>query len=93
MAEAVRILFTDKELTHKVLVKQLPISDPSAGRGLRPGNQNRGTRLEFKTEAFQSILDETAKARPAGEKNQPQDLIDRRYIDGMDKNDKLWAGK
>ena len=27
-------------------------------------------RLEFKTEAFQSILDETAKARPAGEKNQ-----------------------
>jgi hypothetical protein len=27
-------------------------------------------RLEFKTEAFQSILDETAKARPVGEKNQ-----------------------
>jgi hypothetical protein len=53
-------------------------------------------RLEFKTEAFQSILDETAKARPAGKKLKPQDLLDRRYIDGMEKNgffDKLWAGK
>jgi hypothetical protein len=45
MAEAVRILFTDKELTYKVLVKQLRISDPSAGRGLRRGNQNRGTEV------------------------------------------------
>jgi hypothetical protein len=27
-------------------------------------------KLEFKTEAFQAILDETTKARPAGEKNQ-----------------------
>lgn len=32
-------------------------------------------RLEFKTEAFQAILDDTAKARPAGEKNQTDAIL------------------
>jgi hypothetical protein len=50
-------------------------------------------RLEFKTEAFHAILDETVKVDPRAKKIKPQDLIDRRYIDGMEKNDKLWAGK
>ena len=49
--------------------------------------------LEFKTEAFHAILDETVKVDPRAKKIKPQDLIDRRYIDGMEKNDKLWAGK
>ena len=71
MAEAVRILFSDKELTYKVLVKQLRISDPSAGRGLRRGIKIVEPRLEFKTEAFQAILDETAKVHPRAKKIKP----------------------
>ena len=43
-------------------------------------------RLEFKTEAFQAILDETAKVDPRAKKIKPQDLIDRRYIDGLERN-------
>ena len=50
-------------------------------------------KLEFKTEAFQAILDETTKAHPRAKKIKLQDLLDRRYIDGMEKDDKLWAGK
>ncbi len=53
-------------------------------------------RLEFKTEAFQAILDETARVDARAKKIKPQDLIDRRYVEGLEKSgffDKLWAGK
>jgi hypothetical protein len=97
MAEAVKIMFTDKELTYRVLAKQLRISD----RKLLDAAYDEEIkvmepRLEFKMEAFQAILDETAKVDPRAKKIRPQDLIDRRYIDGLEKNgffDKLWAAR
>jgi ABC-type nitrate/sulfonate/bicarbonate transport system substrate-binding protein len=96
-AEAMKIMFVDKELTYKVLAKQLRINDrkildaayDEEIKVLEP-------RLEFKNEAFQAIIDETAKLDPRVKKLKPQDLIDRRYLDGMQKSgffDKLWAGK
>ena len=96
MAEAVKIMFTDKELTYKVLAKQLRISDRKVlDAAYDEEIKVMEPRLEFKTEAFQAILDETAKVDPRAKKIKPQDLIDRRYIDGLEKNgffDKLWAG-
>jgi NitT/TauT family transport system substrate-binding protein len=97
MAEAVKIMFTDKEMTYKVLAKQLRISD----RKLLDAPYDEEIkvmepRLEFKPEAFQAILDETAKVDPRAKKIKPQDLIDRRYLDGLEKSgffDNLWAGK
>jgi len=97
MAEAVKIMFTDKELTYKVLAKQLRISD----RKLLDAAYDEEIKvmepkLEFKPEAFQAILDETAKVDPRAKKIRPQDLMDRRYIDALEKNgffDKLWAGR
>jgi NitT/TauT family transport system substrate-binding protein len=97
MAEAVRIMFTDKEMTYKVLAKQLRISD----RKLLDAAYDEEIKvmepkLEFKPEAFQAILDETAKVDPRAKKIKPQDLIDRRYLDGLEKSgffDKLRAGK
>ena len=53
-------------------------------------------RLEFKSEALQAIIDETGKVDPRAKKIRPQDLIDRRYVDGLQKNgffDKLWTKK
>ena len=96
-AEAMKILFLDKELTYKVLAKQLRIND----RKLLDAAYDEEIkvlepRLEFKTEAFQAIIDETAKTDPRAKKIKPQDLIDRRYLDGFQKSgffDKLWAGK
>jgi len=52
--------------------------------------------LEFKNEALQAIIDETGKVDPRAKKIKVQDLIDRRYLDGLQKSgffDKLWAGK
>jgi len=97
MAEAIKIMFADKELTYKVLGKQLRISDRKVlDAAYEEEIKVMEPRLEFKTEAFQAILDETAKVDPRAKKVKPQDLIDRRYVDGLEKSgffDKLWARK
>ena len=47
-------------------------------------------RFEFKTEAFQAILDETAKVDPRAKKNQTGAILTE-WKSGF--FDKLWAGK
>jgi ABC-type nitrate/sulfonate/bicarbonate transport system substrate-binding protein len=96
-AEAMKIMFVDKEFTYKVLGKQLRIND----RKLLDAAYDEEIkvlepRLEFKTEAFQAIIDETAKVDPRAKKIRPQELVDRRYLDGLQKSgffDKLWSAK
>jgi ABC-type nitrate/sulfonate/bicarbonate transport system substrate-binding protein len=97
MAEAVKIMFTDKELTYKVLGKQLRISDRKMlDAAYDEEIKVMEPRLAFKMEAFQAILDETAKVDPRAKKIRPQDLMDPRYLEGLEKTgffDKLWAAK
>ena len=97
MAEAVKIMFADKELTYKVLGKQLRISDRKIlDAAYDEEIKVMEPRLEFKTESFQAILDETAKVDPRAKKLKPQDVIDRTYLDKLEKSgffDNLWAGK
>ena len=53
-------------------------------------------RLAIKTEALQAILDEVAQTDPRAKKVKPQELIDSRYLDEMDKSgfmDQLWGKK
>ena len=85
-AEAMKILFLDKELTYKVLAKQLRIND----RKLLDAAYDEEIkvlepRLEFKTEAFQAIIDETGKVDARAKKFKPSDFVDRRYLDGSAK--------
>jgi NitT/TauT family transport system substrate-binding protein len=95
MAEAVKLMFTDKEMTYKVLAKQLRISDRKVlDAAYDEEIKVMEPRLEFKTEAFQAILDETAKVDARAKKIRPQDVIERRYLDGLEKSgffDKLWS--
>lgn len=61
------------ELTYKVLAKQLRISDRKVlDAAYDEEIKVMETRLEFKTEAFQAILDETAKADPRGKNSNPK---------------------
>ena len=96
MAEAVKLMFTDKELTYKVLGKQLRIND----RKLLDAAYDEEIkvmepRLEFKAESFQAIIDETGRVDPRAKKLKPQDFVDRTVLDKLEKTgffDKLWAG-
>jgi len=96
-AEAMKIMFTDKELTYRVLAKQLRISDRKVlDAAYDEEIKVLEPRLEFRNEALQAIIDETGKVDPRATKIKVQDLIDRRILDGLQKSgffDKLWAKK
>jgi NitT/TauT family transport system substrate-binding protein len=97
MAEAAKILHTNKEFTFKVLGKHLGIADPKiieAAYATEIKVMER--RLEIKPEGIQAILEEVAKTEPRAKSIKPQEMIDRRYLDEMAKSgffDKLWANK
>ena len=97
MAEAAMILHTDREFTYKVLGKQLRLDD----RKILDAAYNAeikvlDPRLVIKPEALQAILDEISPAEPRAKKIKPQELVDTRFLDEMEKSgffDQLWSGK
>ena len=97
MAEAAKIMHTDKELTFNVLQKYLRIDD----RKLLDASYNveikaLEPRLALKLEGIQSTLDEIAPTEPRAKSVKPQEMIDSRFLDEMDKNgfmEQLWGGK
>ncbi|MBI2230700.1 MAG: ABC transporter substrate-binding protein [Deltaproteobacteria bacterium] len=97
MAEAAKIMHTDKEYVFKVLGKHLRIDD----RNLLEASYNveikaLEPRLAMKPEGFQSTLDEIAPVEPRAKSVKPQEMIDTRYLDEMEKSgffEQLWGGK
>jgi NitT/TauT family transport system substrate-binding protein len=97
MAEAAKIMHTDKEYIYKVLGKYLRIDDRKLLeasysveiKALEP-------RLAIRPEGLQSTLDEIAPTEPRAKNVKPQEMVDTRYLDEMEKSgffDQLWAGK
>ena len=97
MAEAAKIMHTDKEYTYKILAKYLRIDD----RKLLDASYNveikaLEPRLAIKLEGLQSTLEEIAPTDPRAKTVKPQEMIDTRYLNDMEKSgfmDQLWAGK
>ncbi len=97
MAEASNIFHTDRETTFKILAKYLRVND----RKILETSYNNEVkamepRFDARPEALQAILDELAINDPRAKKVQPQQLIDRRYLEEMERSgffDNLWGGK
>ena len=97
MAEAAKILHADREFTYKVLAKRLRVND----RKILDAAYNTeikalDARLNIKTEAIQAILEEISQVDPRANKVKAQDLIDRRYLNEMEKSGffaRLWTEK
>lgn len=97
MAEAAKILHTDKEFVYKVLGKELGVND----RNVLDAAYNAEIkvlepRLVIKAEALQAILDDVSKTDSRAKSVKPQEIIDTRYLDEMEKSgffDKLYEGK
>jgi hypothetical protein len=90
-------MHTDREFTYKILGEYLRVTDKnvldaaynSEIKALEP-------RLMLKDEGLQAILEEVAKIDPRAKKVKPEDMVDRRYLNEMEKSgffDKLWASK
>jgi ABC-type nitrate/sulfonate/bicarbonate transport system substrate-binding protein len=97
MAEALKIMHTDKAFTYKIMGKYLRIDDRKVlDAAYNAEIKALEQRLAISPEAVQATLEEVAQIDPRALKVKPQDLVDRRYIDEMEKSgffDKLWADK
>lgn len=97
MAEAAKILHTDREFTYKVLGKQLRVDDRKVlDAAYNEEIKALEPRLMIKADALQAILDEVSQLDPRAKKVKPQDLVDSRYLDEMQKSgffDQLWGRK
>ena len=97
MAEASKIMHTDREFVYKVLGKYLRVTERSVlDAAYNAEIKALEPRLAIKHEALQAILDEVARTDPRAKKVTPAELIDSRYLDEMEKSgffDQLWAKK
>ncbi len=96
MAEAAKVLHTDKEIVFKVLSKYLRIDDKKVlDQAYNAEIKALEPRMELKLEAVQAILDDIAATDPRAKKFKPQELYDLRYLDEIEKSgffNKLWGG-
>jgi ABC-type nitrate/sulfonate/bicarbonate transport system substrate-binding protein len=97
MAETAKVMQTDREFVYKVLGKYLRVTEKSIlDAAYNAEIKALEPRLAIKTEAIQATLEEIAPNDPRAKKVSPEELIDRRYLDEMEKSgffDQLWAKK
>jgi NitT/TauT family transport system substrate-binding protein len=97
MAEAAKIMHTDKEFTFNVLQKYLRVDD----RKLIESSYNveikaLEPRLAIKLDGIQSTLDEIAPTEPRAKAVKPQEMVDTKFLDEMEKSgfmQQLWSDK
>ncbi|HEX7227474.1 MAG TPA: ABC transporter substrate-binding protein [Candidatus Binatia bacterium] len=97
MAEAAKIMHSDREFVYKVLGKYLRVTEKSIlDAAYNAEIKALEPRLAIKNEALQATLEEIAATDPRAKKVTAEELIDRRYLDEMEKSgffDQLWAKK
>jgi len=87
MAESLRILVTDRELAYKVISKKINLTDRKVFDAAYNGELKvLEPRLEIKANAIQATLDEIGRTDPRATKVSPQQLIDRRFLEEMEKD-------
>jgi ABC-type nitrate/sulfonate/bicarbonate transport system substrate-binding protein len=94
MAEAAKILHTDREFVYRVLGKQLRVTDRKILDAAYNGEiKALEPRMVIKMESLQATLDEVAAVDPRAKSIKPQDMTDTRYLDEMEKSgffEQLW---
>ncbi|MEO6164950.1 MAG: ABC transporter substrate-binding protein [Candidatus Binatia bacterium] len=97
MAEASKIVHTDREFFYKVLGKYLRLSDRSVlDSAYNAEIKALEPRLAIKMESLQAILDEVTATDARAKNIKPQEMVDNRYLDEMNKSgfmDQLWSKK
>jgi ABC-type nitrate/sulfonate/bicarbonate transport system substrate-binding protein len=94
MAEAAKILHTDREFMYRLLSKKLRVTDRrildaaynAEIKALEP-------RLAIHTDSVQAMIEDVAQTDPRAKKVKAQEMIDTRYLDEMEKSgffDQLW---
>ncbi len=97
MAEASKVLHTDRESSYKVLEKLFRVTDRKlVEHAYNSEIKVMERRLNVNLVGIQAVLEDTAKTDPRAGKVNAQELVDRRYLDEMEKSGffaRLWGGK
>jgi len=97
MAETAKIMHTDREFVYKVLGKYLRITDRSVlDSAYNAEIKVLEPRLVIKMESLQATLDELAPTDARAKKIKPQEMVESRYLDEMEKSgffDQIWGKK
>src|SRR5215472_17322310 len=95
MAEAGKIIHTDREFVYKVMAKYLRLSDRKILDAAYNGEVKALEKnLEITSEGIQAILDEVSRTDPRAKQIKSHDLIDRPFLNEMNKSgffEKLWG--
>lgn len=87
MAESFKLMVTDRELAYRVIAKKMKLSDRKVfDAAYNAELKVLEPRLEIKADAIQATLDEIARTDPRATKVSPQQLIDRRFLEEMEKD-------
>ena len=97
LAEAAKIFHTDKEFTLKVLGKFLRINDRKILESTYESEISAvEPRLDIRMDSLQAVLEEIAPSDARAKNVKPQQLIDRKYLDEMEKGgfyETVWGKK
>jgi len=87
MAESFRLMTTDRELAFKVISKKIGLTDRKVFDAAYAAELKvLEPRFEIKPIAIQATLDEIAKTDPRAKQIKAQQLIDRRFLEEMQKD-------
>jgi NitT/TauT family transport system substrate-binding protein len=94
MAEAEKIIHTDRDLVYRVLGKKLRVTDKRIlDAAYNAEIKALEQRLAMSTESIQAMIEDVAQTDPRAKKVKAQEMIDARYIDEMDKSgffEQIW---
>jgi ABC-type nitrate/sulfonate/bicarbonate transport system substrate-binding protein len=87
MAEASKVLHTDRESSYKVLEKLFRVTDRKLiEHAYNSEIKVMERRLNVNLAGVQAVLEDTAKTDPRAAKVNAQELVDRRYLNEMERN-------
>ena len=87
MAESLKIMVTDRDLAFRLMAKKIGLTDRKVFDAAYTAELKvLEPRLDIKPIAIQATLDEISQDRCAGQQVKPQQLIDRRFLEEMEKD-------
>ena len=87
MAESLKIMVTDRDLAFRLMSKKIGLTDRKVFDAAYTAELKvLEPRLEIRPEAIQATLQEIARTDPRANKVSPQQLIDRRFLEEMEKD-------
>src|SRR4030095_13337448 len=87
MAESLKIMVTDRDLAFRLMAKKIGLTDRKVFDAAYTAELKvLEPRLEIKPIAIQATLDEISRTNARATKVSPQQLIDRRFLEEMEKD-------